>query len=261
MIRLLHFLRRAPGLSAEDFTTKWRDIHGPLTASFQTDLNIMRHVQVHSDPFAQGLEKAAGDARGGIEPPFDGVAEYWWTSPSALQEALATDAGKAAHARLLDSEATFCDLSASPLWFAVEFPQVATSLRRPVAHIKSGVMRLLFAFHGLSHLSDEETCRYWREDHGPLVRSHSAARGLMAYNQVHRIESTLAEELSSARQCTIAPYLGHAEAWFDRLSANSGPEADAATAAAVADERNFIDWKRSTFFIGKELVFIEREWA
>lgn len=261
MIRLLHFMRRAPGLSADEFQARWRDVHGPLVAGAQTDLNLLRHVQVHPDPFGQGLENAAGEARGGIEPPYDGVGEYWWSSPTALREALSSAAGKAAHERLLESEATFCDLAASPMWMAVEFPQVATSLRRPVAHIKSGVMRLLFAFHGLPTVTDEETCRYWREDHGPLVRSHSAARGLMAYNQVHKIESDLADELAAARNVTVAPYLGHAEAWFDRLAGGGGPEKDAATAAAVADERNFIDWSRSTIFVGKELVFVDREWA
>jgi hypothetical protein len=29
----------------------------------------------------------------------------------------------------------------------------------------------------------------------------------------------------------------------------------------LADERNFIDWDRSTIPVGRELVFVEREWA
>ena len=122
-------------------------------------------------------------------------------------------------------------------------------------------MRLHFAFHQLPHLSVAEAQTYWLTRHGPLVRSHSAARGLIAYNQVHRFDTPLTAGFASARGVAIEPYIGHAESWFDRSIMQDGPERHAASAAAVADERNFIDWSRSTIFIGKELLFVDRDWA
>jgi hypothetical protein len=62
--------------------------------------------------------------RGGMEPPYDGVAELWWESEETLTGALATAAGQAAGAALLEDERRFIDLPNSPLWFAHEYPQV-----------------------------------------------------------------------------------------------------------------------------------------
>lgn len=261
MIRLIQLLRRAPQLSSEAFTARWRDVHGPLVASLQTDLDLVRYVQVHRDPFAQELDTKAATPRGGMQPPFDGIAEYWWKSESALRAALATAAGAAAADHIVESERAFVDLPASPLWFAADFPQVATSLRRPVAYVRSNVMRLHFALQPLGELSDETARTYWLETHGPLIRSHAPARGLIAYNQVHRRDSPLLSAFTDPRETECEPYLGHAESWFDRPSEQEPPpEMRAAMDAALADERNFIDWNRSTMLVGKELVFVDREW-
>jgi len=262
MIRLVHMLRRPQHMSPDAFAAFWRDVHGPLVASVQVDLDIARFVQLHRDPAGQGLDTKASEARGGMCAPFDGIAEYWWRSENALRAALARPAGQAASERLIESERQFTDLPASPLWFATEFPQVATSLRRPVAHLRSGLMRLHFALQPKAELSEDEARRYWLEVHGPLIRSHSPARGLMAYNQVHRRDIALVSSFADPRNVTAEAYLGHAESWFERPSDKEPtPEMQVAMQAALTDEQNFIDWNRSTIFVGKELVFIDREWA
>lgn len=265
MIRLVQLLRRPHGMSAAKFSAVWRDEHGPLIASLQTSLDLVRHVQLHRDPAGQGLDSAAATARGGMQPPFDGIMETWWRSEAALRATLDSDVGRAAHDLLIDSERRFVDLAASPLWLAREYPQVASGFARPAAGLRSGVMRLHFALQPLPHLTDDAARRYWLTQHGPLVRSHAVARGTMAYNQVHRDDAPSAIELTAAlaapRGTTAAPYLGHAEAWFDRLLGHAGPEKDNGAGTALADERNFIDWDRSTILVGKELVFVEREWA
>lgn len=265
MIRLVQLLRRPSDMTAEQFRAIWRDEHGPLVASHQTTLDLVRNVQLHPDPAQQGLGEAAAAARGGMQPSFDGIMETWWRSEEALRATLDSDAGHAAHQLLVESERRFVDLENSPLWLAREFPQVASSFARPAAGLRSGVMRLHFALQPLPHLGDDAARRYWLTQHGPLVRSHAVARGTMAYNQVHRDDAPGAVELANAlraqRGSTALPYLGHAEAWFDRLLGHAGPEKDNGAGAALADERNFIDWDRSTILVGKELVFVEREWA
>lgn len=262
MIRLVHMLRRAAGLTREQFAEAWRDGNGPLVASVQTDLDIVRYLQVHPDPAAQGIDSRAAEARGGMQLTFDGIAEYWWRSEDALRMALSSAAGKSAAERLVVSERQFVDLPASPLWFATEYPQVASTLHRPVARLRSGVMRLHFALEPLQSLSEDEARRYWLGTHGPLIRSHSPARGLIAYNQVHRFDCPLVTAFSLPRGATAKPYLGHAESWFERSSSqDTPPEMRAAMNAAIEDEAKFIDWSRSNILVGKELVFVDREWT
>lgn len=262
MIRLVHLLRRIAGLSSEAFRELWRDVHGPLVASVQTDLDLVRYLQIHPDPAGQGIDRQAAEARSGMQPQFDGIAEYWWKSEDAIRSVLDSEAGRSAANRLVDGERTFVDLPVSPLWFATEFPQVATGLRRPVAHLRSNVMRLHFPLQPLPELGAEQARQYWLETHGPLIRSHSPARGLIAYNQVHRIESPLLTSFSTPRGTTAEPYLGHAESWFERSSGHEPPpEMRAAMDAAIEDEARFIDWNRSTILVGKELLFVDREWV
>lgn len=262
MIRLIHMLRRAPGHSQQDFAAIWRDANGPLVASIQNDLDIIRYLQIHPDPGDEGLDTAAAAARGGMLEPFDGIAEYWWKSPECLRKALTSAAGSAAADKLVASERSFVDLAASPLWFAIEYPQVATGLNRPVARYRSNLMRLHFALRPLATLAEADARRYWLEEHGPLIRSHSPARGLVAYNQVHRCECPLLSAFIESRGVTAAPFLGHAESWFERPAGDGLPfEMQAAMAAALDDERKFIDWSESTIRVGKELVFVDREWA
>ena len=240
----------------------WRDVHGPLVASVQTDLDIIRHTQTHPDPAGQGIDRQAAKTRGGMQPAFDGIAEYWWKSEAALRSVLNTEHGQAAADRLVKGERTLVDLPASPMWFAAEYPQVATSLHRPVANLRSSLMRLHFSLRALPHLSDEQARRYWLEMHGPLIRSHSPARGLVAYNQVHRVDTSLLDRFCVPRSTTAEAYLGHAESWFERPSGEEPPpERRAAMDAAIQDEARFIDWDRSTIFVGKELVFVDCEWA
>lgn len=255
-------LRRAPGLSAGEFADIWRDTNGPLVASFQTDLDIVRYLQLHPDPAGQGIDAAAAEARGGMLQPFDGIAEYWWKSADALRAALSSATGAAAAGQLVACERRFADLAASPLWMATEYPQVATTLHRPVARTRSNVMRLHFALRPPGQLGEAEARRYWIEEHGPLIRSHSPARGLIAYHQVHRRDDPLASAFATPRGTTAEPFLGHAESWFERPAGTSPlAETRAAMDAAIEDERHFIDFSASTILVGKEFVFVDREWA
>lgn len=261
MIRLVHFLQRRRDVDPDRFATYLRNIHGPLVASVQTDLDIVRYVQLHPDSSDDRIGEKAAEARGGMQPPFDAVAEYWWHSERALCAALASSGGRAASQRLLASEQTIADLDLSPLWFADEYPQIASGPRRPVAYVKSGLMRLHFALRQPDGMTAEDAKRYWLSMHGPLVRSHAPARGVLAYNQVHRIDAPSGLDGPWPHSAARCDFFGHAESWFERPGLERPPEMAAAMAAAIADERAFIDWRRSTMLVGKELVFVDREWT
>jgi uncharacterized protein (TIGR02118 family) len=256
VIRLVYLLRRAPHLSLEEFQRYWREQHGPLVASHQQHLRILKYVQVHrvDDPAWANL---AG-ARGEMEPPYDGTAELWWESEEELAAASGTDEGRAAGAALLDDERRFIDLPNSPLWLAHEYPQVNPAPETIVARERNTILKLYFPLRHHPQQSLEEAQRYWRVQHGPLIRRNAPAMGMLRYLQVHRYESPVEAELRAGRGTAVEPYTGHAEAWFDGAVARSSAETRAAGRAAVADERHFIDFGRSNLWVGKEHVIIDR---
>ncbi len=52
--------------------------------------------------------------------------------------------------------------------------------------------------------------------------------------------------------------ISHAEAWTDRSRLVPTPEARAANRAAIEDEARFIDFARSTMWLSKEHVLVDR---
>ncbi len=256
MIRLVFLLRRKAGMSLEDFHGYWRAQHGPLVASHAQHLDILRYTQSHrlDDPVNEAMQKA----RGGMEQEYDGVAELWWASEEALMARLATPEGEAAGAALLEDERRFIDLEQSPLWFTHEYPQVNPTPENIVARDRTGIVKLHFPLRFRKDFDAEAARIYWRTSHGPLIRSQARASGILRYMQVHRYESALETALRQSRGTKIDAYDGHAEVWFDRSIARTGPEARAAGARAVEDEAKFIDFERSTMWIGKEHVFVDR---
>ncbi len=258
MIRLVFVLRRKPNLTRAEFQQYWRDTHGPLVAKHSTTLNILRYVQLHTldDPINDQLS----GARGTMEPPYDGVAELWWTSREALSANSNSTARQAAAKELLDDEARFIDLPQSPLWFAHEYPQVNPS-EDIVAREQSALVKLFFCLRSVPSLTEDQSQLYWRTNHGPLIRGMAQGMRMKRYLQVHRYDDPVEQQLRTARGTTAPPYTGHAEAWFDRAdfaTIAQTPEGRTAMVLAVEDEGKFIDFPRSAIWIGKERVFIDR---
>ena len=80
----------------------------------------------------------------------------------------------------------------------------------------------------------------------------------MRYFQVHRFDHELADQLREARGTEAEPYTGVAELWWARPG-KSDPTSEGADADRLikADERKFIDLKRSAVQFTKERVFID----
>src|ERR1700730_4212992 len=255
MIRLIYVLRRKPSMSRDEFQKYWHEVHGPLVARHATTLNVLRYVQNHTldDPMNEQMAKA----RGGMEPPYDGVAELWWTTRVAFASSMATPAGQAAAKELLEDEARFIDLPNSPLWLAYEYPQVNTSEELGARPSRS-MVKLFFPLRHHANQTLEQAQLYWRTNHGPIIRGLAAGNGLKKYFQVHRFEDPIEQQLRTSRGTRVPPYTGHAEAWIDRASQVATPESRRAGAIAVEDEANFIDFANSSMWIGKERVVIDQ---
>jgi len=256
MIRITFLLRRKPELSPEDFRLYWLEQHGPLVASHARHINALRYVQVHTldDP----VNAAMAEARGGMEPPYDGVAEVWFENREHLLAALESDAGTRAAEALVADEARFIDLPNSPIWLAYEFPQVNPTPELLVARERDTVVKLYYPLRTYPGRHEGEAQADWVRNHGPLIRRQAAGSGILRYVQVHRADDPLEAALREARGTRVEPYMGHAELWFDRTALTQGtPERREASQRAIDDERRFIDFQRSAIWLAKEHVFVD----
>ena len=122
MIKLTFCLRRKPGLTWEEFSNYWRDVHAPLVKQRGEILNIRRYVQVRTLQSRDTMARMQA-RNGGSPEPFDGIAELWYdqlggNSDRSLEEAAASaKAGR----ELLEDERNFIDLPNSPMWFGEEW--------------------------------------------------------------------------------------------------------------------------------------------
>jgi uncharacterized protein (TIGR02118 family) len=117
------------------------------------------------------------------------------------------------------------------------------------------MVKLVFCLRRLPHLSREEFQRYWRETHGPLVRTHAGALRIRRYVQVHTLDDPLQDGLRASRGGPEA-FDGVAELWWesraDLAAAIADPAGQQAARALLDDERRFIDLARSPLWIGEE---------
>jgi uncharacterized protein (TIGR02118 family) len=68
MVKLICFVRRKPGMDADEFHRYWREVHGPLVASTKSGGHAVRYEQNHR-------VREHWDQQG-----YDGVTEQWFRS-------------------------------------------------------------------------------------------------------------------------------------------------------------------------------------
>ncbi len=126
------------------------------------------------------------------------------------------------------------------------------------------MIKLTFCLRRRPDLSIEEFRRYWKEDHGPLVRDRAEVLGVRKYQQVHTLdESDLHDALRARNSGSPEPYDGIAEVWVDDVEAFRGgtgtPESRQAAKDLLEDEARFIDLPNSPMWLGQEIVFFEQD--
>ena len=121
------------------------------------------------------------------------------------------------------------------------------------------MIKLTFAVRRRTDIDQAEFHRYWRDHHGPLVRSLQPALGIRRYVQAHRIETPLNAALRAGRGA-LEPFDGVAELWWEDLDAlvgaASSPEGSAAGRTLLEDEARFIDLEQSALWLGEEIEII-----
>lgn len=121
------------------------------------------------------------------------------------------------------------------------------------------MLKLTFCLVRLPSLTREAFQTYWYETHAPLVASVAETLLIRRYVQMHSLPT---EASAGVRASRAAPedFDGVAELWFDSLDAVSDngrrPEAQAAAALLLEDEKRFIDLPRSPLWWGQERVVV-----
>jgi uncharacterized protein (TIGR02118 family) len=120
MIKVTVGLRRRPDLTREQFQRYWYETHphaaGPDMAGIQA-MGATRYVQQHA--VDEAYDARLGRARGG-EDDFDGLAELWFDSIEAFEEAAGSEGGRAAARAFLADEQNFVDWSRTMIMVSEE---------------------------------------------------------------------------------------------------------------------------------------------
>jgi uncharacterized protein (TIGR02118 family) len=102
MVKLVYCLRRKPGLSLEEFSRYWHEVHGPIGRRIP---GLLRLVQSHAiaDPDNK-------------QPGYDGMAELWFDNVAALRAARRSSAWQTS----TSDEQNFVDTAHTALFLTVE---------------------------------------------------------------------------------------------------------------------------------------------
>lgn len=116
------------------------------------------------------------------------------------------------------------------------------------------MIRLTYCLRRRADLDRAAFLAYWRDVHGPLVRSFLPAMRVLRYVQMRALDGPLANRVAQSRGGP-EPYDGVAELWWADLAAfeegGRSPAGRAAGKALHADEKNFIDLARSPLFLSE----------
>ncbi|MGI9232478.1 MAG: EthD domain-containing protein [Woeseiaceae bacterium] len=261
MIRLNYYVRRHAAMSAEEFFAYWRDTHGPLWAKHADALGVRRYAQVHDDPenpIAQALKegyRVKGES-------YDGVSVACWSEFGILEQALATDEGRAAWNAIFEDERQFIDHGRSMLSFGTDHP-VINPRGKLVASEDSDMVRGVYFPQGLPGLERGELQRHWIAIHGGLTHDFSEHSPNIRYFQVHSVDHEVADAMRKARGMNKGTsYFGHAEIWTspaEQEKAAQSPRRVELFPYYIADIEAFCDMDTGYFVIGKEHYFVDKD--
>jgi uncharacterized protein (TIGR02118 family) len=123
------------------------------------------------------------------------------------------------------------------------------------------MLKLTMCVSRLPRLSHEQFDAYWRDHHGPLVRSHQQILRIRRYVQTSPLaDATAQEAIRASRGMLNADFDGYAELWWDSFedhaAARTTAEGAAVLRALIEDERKFVDFSRSQARYGTERQII-----
>jgi len=124
------------------------------------------------------------------------------------------------------------------------------------------MIKLCFCIRRLPHLSREEFHEYWRRVHTRSAGPDAAkVLGMKKYAQVRTLPEELNRSVASSRPGLEPEFDGISEVWLESVEAYErdwgSPEGMVTMKHFLDDEKNFIDWSRSTIFLAEEHVLVD----
>ena len=121
------------------------------------------------------------------------------------------------------------------------------------------MIKISYLMRRLPHLSLEEFQAYWSEKHPQAAPADAfATLGVKRYVQVLPLETEARNLVIGPRTGLAEPFDGIAELWVDSMEALendwSTDKAKQYVEIFFEDEKNFIDWTRSTILVSNENV-------
>lgn len=120
------------------------------------------------------------------------------------------------------------------------------------------MIKLIYCLRRLPHLSREEFQDHWLEHHAQFRRR---LKSLRRYVQYHTLaHDPIREAMAQAGEGAVEPFDGVSIGWWDNLEAlKAGMDHSPDVAAALEDEKLFIDHSRSLACLTREQVIVEPE--
>ncbi|MGI9202150.1 MAG: EthD domain-containing protein [Woeseiaceae bacterium] len=260
MIRLNYYVRRKPGMSAEEFESRWRESHGSLWEKYAEALGVRRYTQVYDDP-EHSVATALKAGYKVVGEPYDGLSVACWSEIAVLEDALQTKEGAAAWRAIFDDECEFIDHASSMLSFGTDHA-VLNPRGKLYADETSEMVRGAYFPKGLPGIELGELHRHWIAIHGGLTHDFSSYSPNIRYFQVHSVENAVAVEMRAKRGMQPSErYFGHAEVWISQAEmdkAAKNPIRQELFPLFIADIEAFCDMDTGYFIIGKEKHFVDK---
>lgn len=117
------------------------------------------------------------------------------------------------------------------------------------------MIKMVYCLRRLKHLTLKEFQDHWLEHHSQFGRNQKAIRRYVQYHTL--ADDPIREAMAQAGATQLEPYDGVAISWWDSLEAlQTAMNEDTGIAAALEDEKYFIDHSRSSACITQENVVV-----
>jgi uncharacterized protein (TIGR02118 family) len=219
MLRFMTLYNKRPGMDYDTFRHEVMDVHVPMVVKLPGLKRYQQSLNVNWPPTMDGLQ-------------YDGIAELWFETAEAQQNAMAQAQEPLAHA------AEILDMDTLTTMVVEEHP---IPLQGAPDTDTDQLVRYMFFYNKRADLTYDEFKRHVMEIHVPMV---TKLPGLKRYQQSFNINWPPTSD--------GLPYDGIAELWFesqaDFEAAMSSPEA----AIAVEDRPKVLDESTLTMMVVKE---------
>lgn len=122
------------------------------------------------------------------------------------------------------------------------------------------MLKMIYCIRKKEDIASDEFFRYWKKEHGPIVKRYAAAMRIVRYTQNPTLKTPFNDAIREAKGHQ-EPFDGIAELWWkdidDLQQAMISVDFTEAQNALFEDEKKFIDFERSCSYFCEEHAVID----